>query len=127
MVFQNRPQVGLILGLVLCTFFAFACGKSAKEPPSRDVVEGLLRQEANVLKQEWEQEVDPSLGVEITCDIQSVEVREQPSEDAPTWAGTIRFVIKSEQPEYDGSKLTQTFDKVFDYVWDLEAERWIIQ
>lgn len=126
MVFQNKPQVVWILGLVLCICFLFACGKSAKEPPPRDVVEGLLQQEANVLKQEGEQ-VDPSLGVKITWDIQSVEVREQSSEDSPTWAGTIRFVIRSEQPEYDGSKATQTFDKEFDYVWDVEAERWIIQ
>ena len=112
------------MGLLLC--IAFACGKSAKEPPSRDVVEGLLQREANVLKQEGEQ-VDPSLGVKITWDIKSVEVRERPSEDSPTWAGTIHFVIKSEQPEYDGSKETQAFDKVFDYVWDVEGERWIIQ
>ena len=124
MAFQKKTQVSLILGLVL--FTALACGRKVKEPPSRDVVEGLLRQEAEVLKQEGEQ-VNPSLGVEITWDIQSVEVREQPGEESPTWAGTIRFVIKSEQPEYDGSKATQTFDKEFDYVWDAEGERWIIQ
>jgi aminoglycoside N3'-acetyltransferase len=124
MVFHKKTQVVMVLALVLCT--AFACGRSAKEPPARDVVEGLLQQEANVLKQEGEQ-VDPSLGVKITWDIQSVEVREQPSEESPTWTGTIRFLIKSEQPEYDGSKATQTFEKVFDYVWDVEGERWIIQ
>lgn len=124
MAFQKKIHVSLILGLVL--FTAVACGQGGKEPPSRDVVEGLLQQEAKVLKQEGEQ-VDPSLGVKITWDIQSVDVREQPGEESSTWAGTIRFVIKSEQPEYDGSKATQTFDKEFDYVWDVEGERWIIQ
>lgn len=125
MVFQKNWQISLIAGLVL--FVSAACGQKAKEPPPREEVETLLRQEADVLKDEGEQEVDPSLGVEITWDIQSVEVREQPGEETPTWMGTIRFLIKSEQQEYDGSKATQTFDKEFDYIWDLEGERWIMR
>lgn len=125
MVFQKNWQVSLIVGLVLLT--SAACGQKAKEPPPREEVERLLRQEADVLKDEGEQDVDPSLGVEITWDIQSVEVREQPGAESPTWLGTIRFLIKSEQQEYDGSKATQTFNKEFDYIWDLEGELWIIR
>ena len=124
MVFQKNTQVSLFVGLIL--FASASCGQKAKEPPPRQDVEMLLRQEADVLKHEGEQ-VDPSLGVEITWDIQSVEVREQSSEESSTWVGTIRFLIKSEHSEYDGSKATQTFDKEFDYVWDLEGERWIIR
>ncbi len=124
MVIQKHTQIWLMVGLIL--FASASCGQKAKEPPPREDVEKLLRQEADVLKQEGEQ-VDPSLGVEITWDIQSVEVREQTSEESHNWVGTIRFLIKSEHAEYDGSKATQTFEKEFDYVWDVEGERWIIR
>jgi hypothetical protein len=124
MRFQNYTQVSLIVGLVLLAFAS--CGSKAKDPPPREDVEKLLREEADVLKHEGEQ-VDPSLGVDITWDIQAVEVREQTSEESRSWVGTIRFLIKSEHAEYDGSKATQTFEKEFDYVWDVESERWIIR
>ena len=124
MVIQKYTQIWLMVGLIL--FASASCGQKAKEPPPREDVEKLLRQEADVLKQEGEQ-VDPSLGVEITWDIQSVEVREQTGEESRNWLGTIRFLIESEHTEYDGSKATQTFEKEFDYVWDVEGERWIIR
>jgi hypothetical protein len=101
------------------------CSSILKSAPSREEVEPLLRQEAENLKREGEQ-VDPSLGVKISWEVQAVEVREQPEDDAYPWAGTIRYLIKSEASEYDGSTETDQFEKVFEYVWDMATERWIV-
>ncbi len=70
--------------------------------------------------------VDPSLEVKITWEIQSVETRERTGDEAEPWEGTIRFLISSEQKDYDGKIDSQTFDKEFDYVWDARTERWIM-
>jgi hypothetical protein len=102
-----------------------ACSGVLDSAPSREEVEPLLRQEAESLKSEGEQ-VNPSLGVKVTWEIQAVEVREQPEDDAYPWAGTIRYLIKSEAAEYDGSTETDQFEKVFEYVWDMATERWIV-
>jgi len=85
----------------------------------------LLQREADSLKSEGE-DIDPSLGVKITWKIESVELREQPGNDAEPWAGTITFEITSLTPEYDGSTETQVFTKEFDYVFDLGTERWLM-
>ena len=102
-----------------------ACSGVLSSAPSREEVEPLLRQEAESLKKEGEQ-VDPSLGVKITWEIRAVEVREQPEDEAYPWAGTIRYNIKSEATEYDGSTETDQFEREFEYVWDMATERWIV-
>jgi hypothetical protein len=102
-----------------------ACSGVLSSAPSREEVEPLLRQEAESLKKEGEQ-VDPSLGVKITFEIRAVEVREQPEDEAYPWAGTIRYIIKSEAKEYDGSTETDQFEREFEYVWDMATERWIV-
>jgi hypothetical protein len=94
--------------------------------PSREMVLPLLQQEANSLKNDGEKP-NPGLGVKATWAIQSVEVREQPNNEANPWAGTIRFNITSEMREVDGTPLVQKFDKRFEYVWSTAMNRWIIQ
>jgi hypothetical protein len=111
--------------IVLAVYALSACSGGGKDAPPREELETLLKQEAEIMKQEGEQ-VDPSLGVTITWEIQSVEVRERPEDDMYPWAGTIRYVIRSEAKEYDGSTETEQFDRAFDYVWDLATDRWIV-
>lgn len=121
-----RKRVVLWLVGCVCVGVAVSCGRLGKGRPSREAVEPLLRQEAEDLKRDGEK-VDPSLGVKIIWEIQSVEVREQANDESQPWTGTIRFVITSEQPEYGGRVATDTFDKQFDYVWDSTSERWIMK
>jgi hypothetical protein len=114
-----------VLVIVFAVHALSACSGEGKDAPLREEIEALLKQEAESMKQEGEQ-VDPSLGVKITWEIESVEVREQPENELYPWAGTIRYMIKSEAKEYDGSTETEQFDKAFDYVWDLATDRWIV-
>jgi hypothetical protein len=114
-----------VLVIILAVHALGACSGKGKDAPPREEIEALLKQEAESMKQEGEQ-VDPSLGVKITWEIQSIEVREQPENELYPWVGTIRYVIKSEAKEYDGSTETEQFDKAFDYVWDLATDRWIV-
>ena len=115
----------------LCTFtlglvFLTSCSESKKDPPARERVEPLLQQEADTMKREGESDVNPSLGVTVTWTVQSVAIREQLENEAEPWAGTIRFVIKSEMPELDGT-VTERFERSYDYVWELEHERWVMR
>ena len=105
---------------------ALACGRGGFGGPKREVVLGLLQQEAQSLKADGEK-VNHELGVKSTWNIQGVEVREQPNDPDRPWAGTIRFKIQSEMREVDGSKLTSEFDKRFEYVYSMALKKWIIQ
>lgn len=78
------------------------------------------------MKSEGESDLNPSLGVTVTWTIQSVDVREQAGNEAEPWAGTIRFMIESKTPELDGTA-TERFERTYDYVWDLETERWAMR
>lgn len=78
------------------------------------------------MKREGESDVNPSLGVTVNWSIESVDVREQPNNEAEPWAGTIRFVIESKTPELDGTT-TERFERSYDYVWELENERWAMR
>ncbi len=108
-----------LLGMSACS------DPAAPEPPSREEVLELLQLEAESLKSEGE-DIDPTLGVEITWRIEAVELREQPGDEVEPWAGTIRFEITSLTSEYDGSIDSQKFTKEFDYVFDLGTKRWIM-
>jgi hypothetical protein len=113
-----------VIGVTVLGFAA--CSEKPKEPPTKAAVHQLLQQEAESLKSEGEA-VDPSLEVKITWEIQSVETREMAGDEARPWEGTIRFLISSEQEDYDGKTDTQTFEKEFDYDWDLRLERWLMK
>ena len=117
-----RTSCTLALGLVFLT----SCSESKKDPPLREHVEPLLQQEADTMKREGESDVNPSLGVTIMWTIQSVDLREQLENEAEPWAGTIRFVIESQTPELDGMA-TERFERSYDYVWELEHERWAMR
>lgn len=127
LVFMRSQSKTLgVLVLWLAAIGGSACSRAGKEAPPREVVEKLLRQEAESLKKEGEEDVDPSLGVTIAWQIDSIEVRERPDDEAQPWEGTVRFTITSKQKEYDGSIDTQTFEKALEYVWDAGTEKWIM-
>lgn len=121
----RRPiWTSLVIGLAAVALAS--CSRVWNPPPARGKVEPLLRQEAESLKRDGEK-VNPSLEVKITWELQSIEVVEQPKNENQPWAGTIRFVITSETPEYDGSTTEERFDKEFNYVWDVPSEGWIMR
>ena len=124
MRFRTGTSRALVIGITVLGFAA--CSEKPKEPPPKETVQQLLQQEAESLKSEGEA-VDPSLEVRITWEIQSVEIREKTGDEARPWEGTIRFLISSEQKDYDGKMDTQTFEKEFDYDWDSRLERWLMK
>ena len=111
----------------LTSMVAFSsCSDAQKEAPSREQVAPLLQQEAENMKSEGESDVNPALGVSVSWTVQSVNVREQAGNEAEPWAGTIEFVIESKTPELDGTA-TDRFERSYDYVWEVEAERWAMR
>lgn len=103
-----------------------SCSDGKKDAPSREQVAPLLEQEAETMKREGESDVNPSLGVSVSWTVQSIDIREQPGNEAEPWAGKISFVIESKTPELDGTA-TERFERTYDYVWELEAERWAMR
>jgi hypothetical protein len=115
-----------VVVLAVATLAAGGCSKAKEDRPVKEAVLPLLQREAQSLKTDGEK-VDPKLGVQATWNIVSVEVKEQaPGSDSP-WAGTIRFKIDSTMKEVDGTPVTQSFEKRFEYVWNSTLNRWIIQ
>jgi hypothetical protein len=111
---------------LLSIVFIASCSEGKKDAPSREHVASLLQQEAETMKREGESDVNPSLGVSVSWSVQSVEIREQAGNEAEPWAGTIAFIIESKTPELDGTA-TERFERSYDYVWELEAERWAMR
>lgn len=121
----NRSKLVVALCFGLASSLV-SCSDVLKSVPSRGEVDGLLRQEAETLKREGEADVNPALGVQVTWNIEDVTVREQPDNEAHPWAGNIRFTIESRTPELDGTA-TERFERSYDYVWDYENDRWVMQ
>jgi hypothetical protein len=122
---MKQPVTKLTLAVAAFALLSSACLKSLDPRLRREAVLPLLQQEAESLKRDGEK-VDPNLGVRSTWNIEAVEVKEQPGNDNP-WAGTIRFKIESRMREVDGSIVTQSFEKRFEYVYNGTLRRWIIQ
>ena len=102
------------------------CGRKGPAGPARDVVTPLLRQEAEALKRENEK-LDPILRVKATWNIEGIDVTERPQDADRPWAGTIRFKIKSETRDVDGTVAADEFDRHFDYVYMASLQRWVFQ
>ena len=116
----------LTLSVAALALLSSACLKSLDPRLRREAVLPLLQKEAESLKRDGEK-VDPALGVRATWNIEAVEVKELPDNDTSPWAGTIRFKIESRMREVDGSIVTQSFEKRFEYVYNSTLRRWIIQ
>jgi len=123
---MKKTVTKLTLAVAAIALLSSACLKMLDPRLRRDAVLPLLQKEAESLKRDGEK-VDPALGVRSTWNIESVEVKEQPGNDTSPWAGTIRFKIESRMQEVDGSIVTQSFEKRFEYVYNSTLRRWIIQ
>jgi len=102
------------------------CGRKGPAGPGREVLTSLLRQEAESLKRENEK-LDPILRVKATWTIEGIDVTERPQDPDRPWAGTIRFKIRSETKDVDGSVAADEFERRFDYVYTASLQRWVFQ
>ena len=102
------------------------CGGKGPAGPGRGVVTPLLQQEADALKRDGEK-LDPILRVKATWTIAGVDVTERPGDPDKPWAGAIRFKIRSETMDVDGSVAVDEFDRRFDYVYMASIQRWVFQ
>ena len=114
-----------VLAASVATCLLAACGEEEPEPPSRETVLPLLQQEAASLKQEGEN-ISPKLEVEMTWNIDAVDVRAQPNDAQFPWSGTIHVTIVARIKELDGY-VTEETKKNFDYTWDMNLEKWLAQ
>jgi predicted small lipoprotein YifL len=102
------------------------CGRKGPAGPGREVVTPLLQREADALKRDGEK-LDPVLLVKATWTIAGIDVTERPGDADRPWAGTIRFKIRSEMKDVDGTVTVDEFDRRFDYVYTTSLQRWIFQ
>ena len=122
----SKMSLWALCAALLSVVLVASCSDGKKEAPSREHVAPLLQQEAETMKREGESDISPSLGVSVSWTVQSVDIREQPGNEAEPWAGTIDFVIESKTPELDGTA-TERFERSYDYVWESQGERWAMR
>jgi len=102
------------------------CGRKGPSGPGREVVTPLLQQEADALKRDGEK-LDPVLRVKATWTVAGIDVTERPNDPDRPWAGTIRFKIRSEMKDVDGTMSVDEFDRRFDYVFMASLQKWVFQ
>ena len=115
---------GVILGTALAV--AAGCGGRGAGGPGREVVTPLLQQEADGLKRDGEK-LDPILRVKAIWTVAGIDITERPNDRDRPWAGTIRFKIRSEMRDVDGSVSVDEFARRFDYVYTASLQRWVFQ
>ena len=118
-----QPLARWILGGAVASLVA--CGSVVDPGPARETVLPLLQQEALLLKRDGEN-ISPKLEVEMTWQINSVQVREQANDETNPWAGSIDITIISRIKELDGY-ITERTDKTFHYMWNDDIEKWLAQ
>lgn len=116
-------SAGVILAAVLAVV---GCRDKGPKGPGREALVALLQQEAQALKSDGEK-LDPVLGVRATWVIEGIDVQERPGDADRPWAGTIRFRIRSETKDADGSVEVDEFERQFHYVYTTSLNRWIFQ
>jgi len=102
------------------------CGRKGPAGPGRDVVTPLLQREAEALKRDGEK-LDPVLLVKATWTIAGIDITERPGDADRPWAGAIRFTIRSEMQDVDGTVTVDQFERRFDYVYMASLQRWVFQ
>ncbi len=102
-----------------------ACSRPQPKGPSKDALLTQLQQEAADLKKGGE-DVNPTIGVKVTWTIEGVEMKERPGDKDYPWGGMIRFQIRSQSREPDGSMTSDAFLKRFDYRYSTVLNKWII-
>lgn len=123
---RTRRAAGAALAAVLVLGGAWACRGKGPGGVSREEVTALLRQEAQAIKATGEK-LDPVLRVKATWTLAEATATERPGDADRPWAGVIRFHIRAETQDSDGSVLVDEKDKRFDYLWSASLKRWLIQ
>jgi len=123
---MRRTARLLTLALAATLLALPGCGGRGFSGPKREVVTPLLQQEAEALKRDGEK-LDPVLLVKATWTIAGIDVTERPGDADRPWAGAIRFKIRSEMKDVDGTVTVDEFDRRFDYVYTTSLQRWIFQ
>lgn len=124
---MRRLVTTLTGAAVAATILTAGCSKAKDPRLARETVLPLLQQEAQSLKKDGEKMDDPKLGVKTIWNIEGVDVKEQPANPENPWTGTIRFKIESSMKEVDGTTVSQSFEKRFEYVYSGVLMRWIVQ
>jgi hypothetical protein len=106
--------------LVAFCLAAAACG-AGKPKVTRESVQPGLQKEAESLKADAEKM--PALGTRTTWKIVSVEVQEQPDNEARPFKGTVRMRIETERQGVDGLQ-SDAIEKTFGYVYNADAGKW---
>jgi predicted small lipoprotein YifL len=123
---MRRDRTAGVVILVSALAALAACGRKGPQAPGREVVTPLLQQEADALKRSGEK-LDPVLRVKATWAVAGIDVTERPNDPDHPWAGAIRFKIRSETKDSDGSVVVDEFDRRFDYLYTASVNRWIFQ
>ena len=121
-----RTSSTVAAAILALSLVAPGCGVKGPKGPTREVVTASLQQEANALKADGEK-LDPVLGVKATWNIEALDVSERPNDPDRPWAGTIRFKIRSEMRDEQGSVTADEFERRFDYAYAASLKRWIFQ
>jgi hypothetical protein len=114
--------VGLIVAVA---WLAPACRREKPQEASREELTTLLRKEAEVTKSAGEH-IDPSLGMKSTWMLTDLAVREQPGNADYPWAGSVKFLVRSETRDMDKMSIKET-DRQYEYRWSSMLKRWILQ
>lgn len=121
----GRAAVAAVL-LAAALSPAAGCGRRGAGGPSREELTSLLRQEAQAMKATGET-LDPVLGVKASWTVSELTVSERPGDADRPWAGVIRFRIRAETKDSDGSVQVDEMDKRYEYLWSASLGRWLIQ
>ena len=124
----GAPAAAMLAAVAFVASLAAAtgCGRPGAAGAGREEVTSLLRKEAESLKSDGEK-LDPVLRVKATWTIAGIDVTERPGDADRPWAGTIRFKIRSEMRDEQGSVTADEFERRFDYAYAASLKRWIFQ
>jgi hypothetical protein len=119
---MDTRSLGLSIGIA-ATMALTGCSGEPK-PPERDSLVAQLRQEAEALKAENENQ-DTSIGVSTSWTIESVDVVEPSGGTKGPPKGTIRFRIRAETKDTGGNVQIDEFVKQFDYTFNATLQKWV--
>lgn len=123
---RSRQATGVALVVALLALGHSACKPKPPAGPTREQLTSLLQQEAQALKAMGEQ-LDPVLRVKASWTVAELSVRERPGDADRPFSGLIRFHIRAETKDADGSVQVDEMDKRFEYLWSSALQRWLIQ
>jgi len=117
-------RLGLSIGIALAVGLT-GCSSQPKGP-GPEALEALLRQEAEALKAQNENQ-DADLGVRTTWRIASLDVVEHPDDADAPWRGTVGFKIRVETSDMDGKVEVDEVNKEFAYVFNPTLQKWVFE